>query len=100
MLRIRGLRGNRLLHALSTHFDLTEMKVTANGRVQTRLYQKFGLHIREQVQLPPAEDRTGSAANGSPEEEVFEPDGWPSSGLMNLAEAMQPSDRRSATVLE
>jgi CheY-like chemotaxis protein len=104
---IRMMWGDResLLHALSTHFDLAETKVNGNGngRVQTRLYEKFGLHVREQIQIAPPEDRMDRDVSNrllEPEEEVFGAHGGPSNGLINLADAMQPVERRLATVHE
>ena len=73
MLRLRGLRGDRLLQALSTHFDLSETKVGANGQVQTRLYEKFGFCIREQVRLSPGENEPATAPQIAPQAPLAEP---------------------------
>ena len=92
MFRLRGLRGDRLLQALSAHFDLCETKVTADGLVQTRLYQKYGFSIREQIRLPLGDHRPPAEASDSPdfEDESAEPAGESSNQLINLAEAMKP----------
>src|SRR5438552_3218951 len=89
MLHLRGLQGAGLLHTLSKRLNLTETKVTANGQVQTRLAQKYGSHIREQIQLAPEEENRS-------EDEVC----GSNHGLTNLAEAIKPADWRSARVQE
>src|SRR5262249_54575604 len=93
---------DRLIRAVRADldFDLSETRVTANGRVRTRLAQKYGLHIREQIQLAPGEDQAGSYVANRSEDEVCGPNGGPSNGLTNLAQAIKPADRRSARVRE
>src|SRR5438552_18721792 len=91
MLHLRGLQGAGLLHTLSKRLNLTETKVTANGQVQTRLYQKYGLRIRERVRVSPVEDR-------SHDEEAAKTSGQPAYGLVKLAGTTETADPRSAPV--
>src|SRR5262249_49267695 len=93
MFHFRGLQGAGLLHTLSKHLNLTETKVTANGQVQTRLYQKYGLRIREQVRVSPVEDP-------SHDEEAAKTSAAAAHGLVNLAATMTSDGLRSAPVPE